>query len=300
MYWLNYNHLYYFWTFVREGSVERAARALRLSQPAVSAQLKVFEEQSGAELFAKSGRAKVLTDFGRLVYQHAEEIFTAGRELQELLRTHSESQRTRLRVGIVDALPKLICTHLLEPALNLDPPARIECFEGKAPQLLAQLSLHELDLVLSDSALGGDVSIKAYNHFLGECGILILGPRDLAMRVRRRFPKSLNDAPLLLPTQNTALRRELDLWFEENDITPQIAGEFEDSALLKTFAQHGWGLCIIPSVVEKEVKRQYQLVRAGQVPEITERFYAISLERRVRHPGVAAVTESARSELFRC
>lgn len=299
MEWLNYHHLLYFWTVAREGSIARACERLHLAQPTISAQIRALEKSLGEPLFERAGRRLVLTEVGRLVYRYADEIFTLGRELRDTIKGRPVGGRPlRLRVGVADALPKQVAYRLLEPALRLDEPLQIICFEGKPDSLLADLALHALDIVLSDTPLGPGAKVRAFSHQLGECGVTVMGTPALIQRLEGDFPASLGDAPMLLPTDNTTLRRSLEQWFDGLGLRPRIVAEFEDTALLKVFGQAGLGLFVIPSVVEAEVRQQYQVEVVGRTEAIRERFYAISIERKLKHPAVLAISEVARRELF--
>ena len=295
---VNYKHLEYVWAVAREGSVTRAAESLFVSQPAISAQIHKLERQLGEKLFLKSGRGLVLTEMGQLVFRYADEIFTLGQELAETVRGQPSDRPLRLRVGVVDALPKLVAYRLVAPALRMEAPVRLVVREGPADRLYGELAVHALDLVLSDAPLPHSLNVKAYNHPLGDCGVSVVAAPRLAHRFRRDFPRSLDGAPMLLPTDNTSLRRSLDRWFAEVGVRPSTVAEIEDSAVLKVFGQEGAGLFVIPSVVEAQVLRQYGVERVGRVEEVRERFYAVSVERRIRHPAVAAITEAARLETF--
>jgi LysR family transcriptional activator of nhaA len=299
MNWLNYHHLLYFHTVAKEGSVSRAAKSLRLAQPTLSGQIRKLEEAFDEKLFARSGRHLVLTEMGQLVFRYADEIFTIGRELTDTLRGRPSGRPSRLVVGIADVVPKLITARLLEIALELPDPVQISCHEGKSERLLADLALHGFDLVITDAPLPTHLSMKAYNHPLGETPVTFFGTREMVGRYRRRFPKSLEGAPMLLPTPNTQLRHSLDKWFQEHDVRPRIVAEFEDSALLKVFGQHGHGIFPAPSVLEDEVCRQYGVRKVGRAESVIERFYAISVERRIKHPAVAAITAAARERIFK-
>lgn len=298
MNWLNFHHLLYFWATARHGSITKACDELHLTPQTISAQIRTLEQVIGEELFNRTGRRMVLTETGRLVFRYADEIFGLGRELAEALRGHPTKRTVTLHVGMADALPKLIAHHVLEPALDLDQPVRISCHVGRPEHLLARLVIHELDVVISDAPIPPGMHVRAFNHLLGECSVTLLGASELAARCRRRFPRSLNDAPMLLPTTDTALRHQLERWLEKNDIHPEIVGEFADSAVLKVFGQHGAGVFAVPTVVEAEVRRQYKLKKIGEIEDVVERFYAISVERKVRHPAVAALYEAARETLF--
>ena len=242
MQWLNYHHLLYFWTVAREGSVVRAAETLSLTQPTVSGQIRALEIALGEKLFERAGRRLVLTDVGRTAFRYADEIFSLGREMLDTLNDRPTGRPLRLAVGIADVVPKLIVRRLLEPALNLPEAVQIVCREGKTDRLLAALSLHELDVVLADTPMGAGVSVRAFNHLLGESPVSIFAPRALAARYRKQFPASLDQAPMLLPTENTTVRRSIDQFFGAQGIRPRIVAEFEDSALLKAFGETGAGL----------------------------------------------------------
>jgi len=296
--WLNYHHLLYFWVVAREGTIAAACEQLHVAQPTISAQLRKLEQALGHKLFERSGRHLVLTETGRVVYRYADEIFTTGRELLDTLKGRPTGSPLRLRVGVADMVPKLVAHRLLAPAFSLPEPVQVICFEGKPPELLGRLARHELDVVLSDSPAGAQEGVRAYNHALGECAVSLFGRADRAAGYRRRFPRSLEGAPMLLPTANTMLRRALEHWFDAEGIRPIVVGEFEDSALLKVFGQQGVGLFPGPAVMEKEIQRQYQVRVVGRLEAVREQFLAISMERRVKHPAVLAITDTARTRLF--
>lgn len=295
---LNYHHLKLFWAVAREGNLTRASAGLHLTPQTVSGQIRTLEAALGEKLFRRSGRRLVLTEVGHVALRHADEIFSIGQELLETLRGQPTGQPLRLAVGVADVVPKLVAHRLLEPALQLGEQVRVVCREGKPEELLADLAVHRLDVVLSDGPIPPGVSVRAYNHRLGKCGVTFLAREDLAGRLREGFPASLDRAPVLLPCEGTVLRRELDAWFKGLGLRPSIVGEFEDSALLKVFGQAGVGFFAVPSVIEREAARQYEVQPIGVADEVTERFYAISVERRVRHPAVVAICRAARSELF--
>jgi LysR family transcriptional activator of nhaA len=235
---------------------------------------------------------------GRVVYRYADEIFSLGRELTDTLRGRPTTRPARLAVGISDAVPKLVTHRLLETALRLREPVRLVLREGKTDDLLAALAVQAFDLVIADAPLGPHLKVRAFNHLLGESGVTFLATSALARAHRRRFPKSLDGAPMLLPTENTALRRSLEQWFERVGVRPRVVAEIEDSALMKVFGQHGAGIFPAPEVLAAEVRRQYRVEAVGSTAEVRERFYAISVERRIKHPAVAAITERAQRELF--
>jgi LysR family transcriptional regulator, transcriptional activator of nhaA len=298
MEWLNYHHLFYFWTVCREGSISRAADKLRLAQPTVSGQIKVLEEAIGERLFEREGRGLQLTEMGRTVQRYADEIFLLGRELQDVIKGRPTGRPVRLSVGIAGMVPKLLSHQLLEAALKLPEPVRLFCCEDSAEPLLAKLAIHDLDLVLSDVPAPPSARVKVFSHLLGECGVSIFATPELATRYRRGFPRTLTDAPFLLPAAGTALRRSLDEWFEQHDLEPRVVAEFDDSALMKAFGQGGLGLFAAPSVAEPEIIRQYGVKLVGRAEDVRERFYAISVERTLKHPAVLAITTAARRVLF--
>lgn len=299
MEWLNYHHLLYFWMVAREGSIARASRQLLLAQPTITGQIRTLEHSLGQKLFARSGRNLVLTETGRLVYRYANEIFMVGRELTDVLKGRPAGRPMRLVVGVSDALPKLIAYRLLQPALALAEPVQIVCHEDHPERLLAELATFGLDLVLTDAPVGPMVRVRAFTHLLGSSGVSLFGTAAVAAKYRRNFPASLDGAPFLLPAENAALRRPLEQWFEAQGIRPRVVGEFQDSALLKTFGQSGAGLFAAPAVTEKEVRRQYGVAVVGRAESVVERFYAISVERKLKHPAVVAIVDGARGQLFR-
>ncbi|HET9594976.1 MAG TPA: transcriptional activator NhaR [Anaeromyxobacteraceae bacterium] len=297
MEWLNYHHLLYFWTVARNGSIARAAEELRLSQPTISNQIKTLEGSLGVKLFERQGRRLVLTDVGRTVQRYADEIFRTGRELQLAVKGLPTGERLRLAVGVADVIPKAVAERLLRPAVAKVRDLTLVCREGPLPQLLAALALHELDVVLSDSPATETVKVKAFNHLLGECGVAFLGTPALA-GLRKKFPRSLDGAPALLPATGTSLRRGLDAWFEAQGVRPLLMGEFDDTALLNAFGVRGLGFFPVPSVISEESCDQMGVVSLGHTDEVRERYYAITVERRLRHPAVVALADTAREETF--
>jgi LysR family transcriptional activator of nhaA len=298
MNWINYHHLMYFWTVAREGTIARAGEKLHLGQPAISTQLKQLEGALGVKLFQKSGRTLEMTEMGRTVYRYADEIFSLGGELLDTIRGRPTGKPIRFVVGIVDSVPKMIAKRLLEPALKMPEPLQLICIEDTLEKLLGELALHNLDLVLSESPVTGAMRFRAFNHQLGESSIAIFGVRELAKKYRARFPESLNGAPMLLPYGAAPLRRAIDTWLDAENIKPVIRAEFDDSALLKVFGQAGEGIFPAPCVVRDEVCRQYEVEFIGEIPAIREPFYAISAERRIKHPAVLAISESAKTRFF--
>jgi len=297
MEWLNYHHLYYFWTVARAGSIARASAELRLAQPTISNQLKTLESNLGVKLLERQGRRLVLTDVGRTVLRYADDIFRTGRELQQAVKGLPTGQRLRLVAGVVDVIPKRMAALLLQPAVDAHPDLVLVCREGPLPQLLAALAIHELDVVVADVPASEEVKVKAFNHRLGDCGTTFFAAPKLA-HLKKGFPRSLQGAPMLLPAEGTALRRALDAWLAAAAIRPAVAGEFDDSALMKAFGARGFGVFAAPRVLEEEIRAQYGVQVVGRSEDVREVFYAITVERRLRHPAVVAVAEAARDALF--
>lgn len=295
MQWLNFNHLQYFWLAAREGGINRAAHKLRLTHTTVSEQIRALEDALGEPLFQKQGRGLVLTEMGTVVYGYAEEIFSLGRELLETVQGRPTGRPIRLVVGITDVISKLIAKRILDPALIQPESIRLVCREDKPERLLSGLAAHELDVVISDVPLAPGASIKAFNHLLGDCGVTIMAHKSIAARYRKGFPRSLEGAPMLLPTESASVRRSLDQWFDDEGLHPRIQAEFDDSALLKVFGQDALGLVPAPTAIEAYVARQYDLEVVGRIDAVRERFFAISVERKIRHPSVLAICERARA-----
>lgn len=295
---LNYNHLQYFWAVAREGSIAKASETLHLTPQTISGQLKLLDEAVGQPLFNRVGRRLALSDMGKAVFEYADEIFSVGAELASVVRGNQISGPKTLSVGMVSSMPKLIAERIIAPALLADPPVRVRCHESTLEHLLSELAIHKVDMVLSDQRAPDGLGLKAYNHRLGESGMSFFARSNKARRYRGGFPHSLNDAPMLLPLQNSALRRRLDDWFESHEIFPSIVGEFDDSALLKAFGEAGAGIFAGPTVIEEEICRMYRMSVVGRTDEIEERFYAISSERRLSHPAIVLITDTARADLF--
>ncbi len=291
---LNYKHLHYFRTVAKTGAINKAAEKLHLAPQTLSGQISTFEDRMGVALFRRSGRRLELTDAGRTALTYADEIFHVGAELEEALQNSASARVHPFRVGIADVVPKAIAYQLLAPALTLPEPVKLVCKEDRLEQLAAELSIHRLDMVLADRPLPSTMDIKGYSHPLGECGIAFLAARALAIDLASGFPACLHGSPLLIPGEDSALRVPLLRWFERKDIQPTIVGEFDDSALMSAFGQAGAGVFPVPLTTAPEVMRQYDVVEVGQTLEIRERFFAISVERRLSHPAVVAVSEAAR------
>jgi LysR family transcriptional activator of nhaA len=293
MEWINYHNLLYFWLVSREDSLARASEELRLAQSTVSKQIHQLENALGHTLFVKKGRKLVLTESGRVVFRYAEEIFSLGREMLDTLGDRPVGKPLRISVGIADVVPKIIMEHVLASALNPNRSIRLICREDRPDSLLADLALHELDVIFTDAPASPHLKIRAFNHLLGGSEIAFFGCPDLASKYQRNFPKSLNDAPVLLPTENTAMRRSLDQWFVSHDIRPFVVGEFEDSALLHSFGHRGIGIFPAASVVAKEIEAQSKVRLIGKAGNVRESLYAITVERRIKNPAVAGICQSA-------
>ena len=298
MEWLNYHHLLYFHAVAKQGSVSRAAQVLRLAQPTLSGQIRKLEHVLGEKLFERQGRRLVLTEVGQVAYGYADEIFSLGHELLDTLRGRPTARAPRLRIGISDIVPKLVAHRLIAAARLAAEGTHLVLREGKTDALLAALASQAFDLVITDAPLPPQLRVKAFNHRLGESGVTFFGSPELVRRHRARFPKSLDGAPMLLPTDNTSLRRSVEQWFQEIEVRPRIVAEIEDSALLKVFGQHGDGIFPAPSIVAGEVRRQYGVRPVGSTEAVRESFFAITAERRITHPAVAALTAAARTSLF--
>jgi len=292
MEWLNYHHLRYFYTVAREGGLRPAAEKLHVSQPSISAQIAELEEALGEKLFRRSGRRKVLTDAGQIAYRYAEEIFALGRELVNAIKQRPTSQGLRLYVGVADSFPKAMTNQVLKPVFSMPQTVHVICREGKLEDLLEQLGAHRLDIVLADEAAASGTQARTFNHPLGESGTSFCAAGALAAALRRGFPRSLDEAPALLPSENTSLRRAVEQWFREIGVRPRVVAEFEDLALMNVMAAEGRGFIALPSIVAEEAVRAHGFRVVGSTEACRVRFHAITVERRVAHPAVARILES--------
>lgn len=289
---LNLHHLRLFWAVVKEGGVAQASRRLGLSQPAVSGQLRTLAEQVGAPLLERAGRTVQPTDLGRLVYRYADEIFGLSAELAAMLSGGGVDQPV-VTVGVSDVVPKMLAHRLLEPVLQLSPRPRLVVVEDRTDLLLGELAIHRLDVVLTDAPMRPGLMVKAWHHRLGVAPLVCCAAPALAARLRPDFPRSLDGAPVLLPTSHAIVRHGIDAWFDELAVRPEVVAEFDDSALLKTFAASGAGAFFVSDAVADDVVALYGVERVGGVPSIIEQYYAISVERRVRNVAVAAIMSAA-------
>ncbi len=291
--WINYHHLFYFWMVAREGGLVAAGKVLRLSHPTLSTQVHALEAQLGEQLFVKTGRRLTLTDTGRVVFRYADEIFGLGREMVEAVRGRSTGAPLRLDVGIANSVPKLVVRRLLQPAFALGLPVHVACHESSYDKLLADLALHVLDIVISDAPVPSGSSVRAYHHLLEESDVSFFGATELRRQHPAEFPRCLDGAPVLLPLENLTLRRSLNQFFARHGLKPRVVAEFEDSALLKVFGADGVGFFPAPTTVEAQVCAQYGVGVIGRAKGVQERFYAISVERRLKHPAAIAISAAA-------
>lgn len=294
---LNFNHLRCFWSVAKEGSVTRAGRLLGLTQPTISKQISDLEDSVGEPLFDRVGRRLVLTNLGRTVYAYADDIFSLGQELMDSVRGHVTGRPARLHVGVSDMVPKSLTRLVLEPALGGEAPARLVCREGKTDHLLADLAISGLDVVITDAPLPPHARVRAFNHLLGKSPVGVYGVAELAGKYRDDFPQSLDGAPMLLPTEDAVLRRSIDEWLAKRGVTPLIVAEFDDTALLKAFAEGGHGLFFAPTAVHVQLETQFRARLVGPVDDVAEHLYAVTIERRIVHPGIVSIVEGARERL---
>jgi LysR family transcriptional activator of nhaA len=292
--WLNYHHLQYFWAVSQEGSVAKASEKLHVTPATISIQLRDLEKSLGVKLFRKSGRGLALTEMGTAVQSYANDIFATGQELLDMVNGRPVGGPTVLRVGIKDVMPKLVAYQLLEPTLRMSGDIRLLCYEGDIAKLISDLAIHKLDVVLSDTPIDPTMKVRAYSHLLGESEVVLVGTKALAKKIRGDFPGSLDGSPVLLPMRNSVLRRSLDYWFEVNEVRPKVVGEFEDSAMLKMMGKAGVGVFPVAKAICSEVEDMYGVEFIANVPSVSEKFYALSVERKVKHPAVLAISEVAR------
>lgn len=292
--WLNYHHLRYFWTVARHGGLRQAAEKLHVSQPSISAQIRELEESLGEKLFRRQGRSNVLTDAGQIALRYADEIFALGQELSNAIKQRPTAQALRLHVGVADSVPKLVTHEILKPVFAMPRTVHVICREGKIEDLLGQLAAHRLDIVLADEAASSSHRMRVFDHKLGESGVTFFATAAMANRLRKGFPKSLQDAPALLPAESTSLRRSLERWFQETGVRPQVVADFEDAALMKVIAAEGRGFIALPSVVSDEAIARFGLRAIGASDRCRVEFHAITAERRITHPAVTLITQEAR------
>jgi LysR family transcriptional regulator, transcriptional activator of nhaA len=296
--WLNYHHLRYFWVVAKEGTLRQAAEKLAVSQPSISAQIHLLEESLGAPLFRRNGRRLALTDTGQLAFGYAEDIFSTGQDLLDAVRDRPGYRPMRCQVGVTDSVPKLVASRMLRPAFHLSQPMHMLCREGPLDTLLMELASYRLDLVLADEPAAHGLQVKTFSHLLGTCGTVFCAVPKMAAKLRATFPRSLHDAPALLPVSTTPLRTALEEWFDSLGVRPVVVAEFEDPAFMMVMAAEGLGFVVAPSVIARETLQHYGLKSFGRTAECTHQYYAITAERRLKHPAAIAITEHSRSDLF--
>jgi LysR family transcriptional activator of nhaA len=299
MQWLNYHHFFYFWMVAKEGSIARASEKLSLAHPTISGQIHRLQEVLGEKLFVHQGRRLVLTDVGQTAFRYADEIFTLGHEFMDALKGRRTDRPLRLTLGLSDVLSKSLVQRIVEPALKLDQPVQLICREDKSiEEFVAELALHRVDAVIADYPAGHGLPIRTFNHLLGECDTSFFASPTLAKRIRKGFPRSLDGAPFLMPGAHSASRRLVEQWLASQEIRPKIAAELDDSALMKVFGEDGLGVFAAPSVAEADVAKRYRVRVLGRIADIQHRFYVVSVERQIKHPGVVAMCKAARSDIF--
>lgn len=295
---LNYKHLRYFWTVAKTGSIAKAAQQLYLTPQSISGQLTEFANSLDVELFRKSGRNLELTEIGRRVLGYADDIFSKGDELLEVIQDQRNKKVLPLRVGLADSVSKSIAHRLLEPAYESKEPIRLICREGRMVSLLSDLAVHRLDLIIADKPMPSNLHVKGFNHLIGESHLALFGVASLVNKLKRKFPASLNQAPLLMIGEDAAVRVKINQWLSQQNLHPQIKGEFDDSALMKAFGQAGEGLFFAPSAIADDVCRQYQVIKLADVESVTEQVYVITTERQLTHPLVKNICKAGRDDLF--
>jgi LysR family transcriptional activator of nhaA len=296
---MNFKHLYYFWAAAHAGGVMRAGEQLHTTPQTLSGQIKLLEARLGCSLFRKRGRQLELTPEGRVALGYADRIFALGEELEAAMgQARAGPRGLDFRVGVADLVPKAIAYRLLEPALGVAGPVRLICQEGRLDDLLGQLSVHKVDLVLADEPMSRQLSVKAFNHALGTSAMSFFCAPALKKTLGPRFPANLQGAPMLIQGPTSAIRRRFELWSATHRIRPHIVGEFDDSALMTAFGREGRGVFMAPAVLERETCAQHGVQLLGRTDELVEEFYAISVERRITHPCVEAISSAARDRLF--
>ena len=290
---LNFQHLYYFWIVAREGGISHASEVLDISPSTISSQISQLEKALQVKLFRRVGRNIRLTDVGQIAFRYAGQIFGLGREMTHALKGWDTGGPFSLQVGIADAVPKLVATKLLEPALAVSPEIRLTCREGRPELLLAELALHRLDLILLDAPADPGSTIRAFSRLLQDCDIAIFGTPELLRKYSHGFPESLEGAPVLLPTPDSSIRRSFSRWLEMRGLQPRVVGEFEDSALMKAFGEIGTGLFPAPLLIADDLERQHGVKCLGSLEGTYARYYAVTVERQLEHPAVQAICDSA-------
>lgn len=295
---LNFKHLRYFWMVAKSGSIARASERLHLTPQSISGQLSEFEEVLGVELFRRVGRGLELTETGQRMLGYAEQIFSLGDELLESLRGEGQAQSVTFRVGIADSVPKMVAYRLVEPSLGFAEPVKLVCREGRLTTLLADLAVHRLDMVIADRPMPDNLNVRGYAHLLGESGVSVFGAKSLPGKTEPSFPRLLEGAPFLLPGVEVALHARLMRWFEAERVHPRIVGEFDDTALMMAFGQAGAGYFAAPTAIEATIIRQHEVRVIGRIDAVREQIYAITAERKLTHPIIAAICRFAQHDIF--
>ncbi|WP_440873787.1 transcriptional activator NhaR [Thalassotalea sp. PLHSN55] len=290
---LNYNHLYYFYIVATEGSISKASARLNLTSQTISGQITSFEKQIGVELFKRKGKKLSLSEMGGVIYSYAEEIFQLGDEVKTILKRKQPSLWHTFTVGITDVIPKILAHELLSPVLKMSESVRLICVEGDQDHLLADLSVNKIDCILTDQPLQLGSHVKAYNHLLTECGFTFFAADNLLQGCDEPFPKMLAQFPWLIQSKKSAVRPRLSSWLEQQNIAPNIVAEFDDSALMKAFGQTGFGVFSGPTLMEDYIANKYSVNIIGRTNEIKESYYIISPERRLKHPAILEIVNSA-------
>lgn len=286
----NYRHLYYFWVVAKEGSMSKAAERLNIATQTISAQVHELEKSLGYLLFKPAGRNIILTDSGLVALEIADQIFSIGERLPEALRDAAKSPKIKIIVGISDSLPKFVARQLLEPVLK-HKDVQLIAHEGEFDKLLADLVLHRIDIILADRPANNNKNINVFSEVLSKTSIAWYSPQQFLKIAKNNFPDCLSELPILLPTVHSTVRLLMDQWFTKLGLTPNIIGEFQDSALLKTFAASGMGVFPAGKLIEKDLKETYGIELIGNCDEIYEHFYAIRSEKKIQHPLVQAIIE---------
>lgn len=295
---LNFKHLRYFWSVAKTGSIARASEQLHKTPQSISGQLTELESVLGVALFTRIGRRLELTDMGKRILSYADEIFALGGELMDVVKHETVLTAVPFRIGIADSVPKSLAYRVVQPALQLDPPVRLVCREGRLPALLAELALHRLDLVVADQPMNQRINVRAYNHLIGRSDLTVVGTPGVIKTLDGKFPQCLDNAPFLLPGEDGAIRPRLMQWFSDQGLRPRIVGEFDDGALLKYFGQAGAGLFVTPTAISDDVCKQHAVKRLGAIDTVTDELYAITTERRLKHPGALAIVTATQKDVF--
>jgi LysR family transcriptional regulator, transcriptional activator of nhaA len=295
---LNYKHLRYFWIVAKAGSIARASEQLHVTPQSISGQLSELQDALGAALLQRAGRGLALTDAGRRILGYAEEIFALGDELLDVVRDQASHTALPFRIGVADSVPKSVAYRVVAPVLHMPEAVRVICREGRLVSLLGELAVHRLDMVIADRPMPADINVRAYNHLLGVSDLTVFAAPSLAKSLKGKFPARLDKAPFLLPGEGVAIRAGIEQWFEANDVHPRVIGEFDDGALLKAFGQSGAGAFVAPSAIADYVCQQYHVEAIGRIDSVSEELYAITTERRIRHPATIAISQAAAQEVF--